>query len=134
MEAGNWVQLSPTVMWADRITTRNSTGITPYRIAFGQECLLPHPSPNRLGGVADRKAMERAENESRFIGLTGKPTGLLLMRIAFSDRENSPPRSNSMMTSCYLTSGLDTPILAPSNPQNGFSWFTDTLRKEAGGT
>ena len=31
----------PLVLWADRITTRASTGFTPYRLVFGQDCILP---------------------------------------------------------------------------------------------
>ena len=86
-------------------------------------------------GVADRKAMERAENERvGLLALRASQLDFFLMRIAFSDRGNSPPRSNSMMTSCYITSGLDTLILALSDPQNGSSWFADTSRKEARGT
>jgi len=36
-----WVTNLPFVVWADRITTRVSTGFTPYRLVFGQECVLP---------------------------------------------------------------------------------------------
>lgn len=28
-------------VWADRITTRASTAFTPYRLVFGQDCVLP---------------------------------------------------------------------------------------------
>jgi len=36
-----WIKNLPFVMWADRITTRVSTGFTPYRLVFGQDCVLP---------------------------------------------------------------------------------------------
>ena len=36
-----WVKNLPFVVWADRITTRVSTGFTPYRLVFGQDCFLP---------------------------------------------------------------------------------------------
>jgi len=36
-----WVKNLPLVLWADRITTRASTGFTPYRLVFGQDCVLP---------------------------------------------------------------------------------------------
>jgi len=29
------------ILWADRITTRASTGFTPYRLVFGQDCIVP---------------------------------------------------------------------------------------------
>jgi len=36
-----WVKNLPFVLWADRITTRVSTGFTPYRLVLGQDCILP---------------------------------------------------------------------------------------------
>ena len=36
-----WVKNLPLVLWADRITTRASTGFTPYKLVFGQDCVLP---------------------------------------------------------------------------------------------
>jgi len=36
-----WVKNLLLVLWADRITTRASTGFTPYRLVFGQDCVLP---------------------------------------------------------------------------------------------
>jgi len=36
-----WVKNLPFVVWADRITTRVSTGFTPYRLVFVQDCVLP---------------------------------------------------------------------------------------------
>ena len=38
---GDWVSLLPLVLWADRTTTRQSTGVTPYRLLYGYECVLP---------------------------------------------------------------------------------------------
>lgn len=38
---GKWVRHLPAVLWADRITTRRSTGFTPFHLVFGQECVLP---------------------------------------------------------------------------------------------
>ena len=29
------------VVWADHITTHASTGFAPYKLVFGQECILP---------------------------------------------------------------------------------------------
>jgi len=37
----NWVKNLPFVVWANRITTRVSTRSTPYRLVFGQDCVLP---------------------------------------------------------------------------------------------
>jgi len=36
-----WVKNLPFVVWADRITTRVATGFIPYRLVFGQDCVLP---------------------------------------------------------------------------------------------
>ena len=41
MPDGNWPAHLAAVSWADRIMVRKSTGMTPYRVVFGQECLLP---------------------------------------------------------------------------------------------
>ena len=38
---GTWPQHLAAVSWADRITVRKSTGMTPFRVVFGQECVLP---------------------------------------------------------------------------------------------
>lgn len=38
---GNWVDHLASVSWADRVTVHRSTGMTPYRVIFAQECLLP---------------------------------------------------------------------------------------------
>ena len=37
----HWVKHLPAVLWADRITTRRSTGFTPYKLVFGQDCVSP---------------------------------------------------------------------------------------------
>jgi len=36
-----WVKNPPFIGWANRITTRLSTGFTPYRLVFGQDYVLP---------------------------------------------------------------------------------------------
>ena len=36
-----WVANLALVIWADRITTRASTGYSPFRLVFGQDCVLP---------------------------------------------------------------------------------------------
>ena len=38
---GTWPQYLAAVSWADRITVRKSTGMTPFRVVFGQDCVLP---------------------------------------------------------------------------------------------
>ena len=35
-----WVKNLPLVVWADCITTRASTGFAPYKLVFGQDCIL----------------------------------------------------------------------------------------------
>ena len=37
----HWVEHLPAILWADRITTRRSTGFAPYKLVFGQDCVLP---------------------------------------------------------------------------------------------
>ena len=36
-----WVEHLLAVLWADRVTTRRSTGFAPYKLVFGQDCVLP---------------------------------------------------------------------------------------------
>ena len=36
-----WLKNLPLMVWADRITTRASTQYAPYRLVFGQDCVLP---------------------------------------------------------------------------------------------
>ena len=36
-----WVKNLALVVWADHITTHASTGFAPYKLVFGQECILP---------------------------------------------------------------------------------------------
>src|SRR5205807_8510275 len=49
-------------MWGDRINVWRSTGVSPYRLAFGQECLLPVDLAEETWGVLNWKVVERAEN------------------------------------------------------------------------
>ena len=59
----NWPAHPAAVSWADRITVRKSTGMTPYRVVFGQECLLPVEIAMESWRVVDWLRMERAENK-----------------------------------------------------------------------
>ena len=36
-----WVKNLPLVVWADRTTTCTLTGFAPYKLVFGQDCVLP---------------------------------------------------------------------------------------------
>ena len=36
-----WIDHLPAVLWADRITTRRTTGYAPFRLMFGQDAVLP---------------------------------------------------------------------------------------------
>ena len=40
-DLSNWVQVAPYCFWADRVTTRRSTGHTPFYMAHGVEALFP---------------------------------------------------------------------------------------------
>lgn len=37
----HWVEHLLAILWADRVTTRRSTGFAPYKLVFGQDCVLP---------------------------------------------------------------------------------------------
>ena len=41
VKKGNWAEKLPQVLWAYRTTERNSTGETPYSMAFGTEEVIP---------------------------------------------------------------------------------------------
>ena len=36
-----WVWNLALMLWADRITARASMGFPPYKLVFGQDCILP---------------------------------------------------------------------------------------------
>ncbi|KAD3067186.1 hypothetical protein E3N88_35066 [Mikania micrantha] len=38
---GKWAEELPFVLWADRTTTKNATGQTPFSLVFGSEAVLP---------------------------------------------------------------------------------------------
>ena len=38
---GKWAELLPFVLWADRTTSKNATGQTPFSLVFGCEVILP---------------------------------------------------------------------------------------------
>ena len=60
---GNWPAHLASVLWADRITVRRSTERTPYRVVFGQECLLPVKIAMESWRVVDWSRVERAGNK-----------------------------------------------------------------------
>ena len=60
---GNWPAHLATVSCTDRITVRKSTGMTPYRVVFGQECLLPVEIAMESWRVVDWLRVERAGNK-----------------------------------------------------------------------
>ena len=59
---GSWTDRLPGVMWADRVTVRRSTGKTPYRVAFDQDCLLPIDVEEGTWEVMDWRSIETSEN------------------------------------------------------------------------
>src|SRR5437588_3793274 len=59
---GTWPQHLAAVSWADRITVRKSTGMTPFRVVFGQECLLPVELATESWRVVEWRTVERADN------------------------------------------------------------------------
>jgi hypothetical protein len=40
-DKSNWPKYLHAVLWADRITTKRTTGQSPYRLVYGQDCVLP---------------------------------------------------------------------------------------------
>ena len=59
---GNWPANLASVSWADRIMVFSSMGMTPYRVVFGQECLLPVEIAMESWLVVDCLRVERAGN------------------------------------------------------------------------
>ena len=41
----NWPTTLPNALWEDRVTLKNSLGVSPYTLAYGKEVILP---PNIL--------------------------------------------------------------------------------------
>ena len=60
---GNWPAHLAAVSWAEQITVRKSTGMTPYRVVFGQACLLPVEIAMESWCVVDWLRVERAGNK-----------------------------------------------------------------------
>ena len=60
---GNWTVQLTTVSWADQIMDRKSTGMTPYRVVFGQECLLLVEIAMESWRLVDWLPVERAGNK-----------------------------------------------------------------------
>ena len=60
---GNWPAHLASVSWADQITVCKSTGMTPYRVVFGQKCLLPVQIAMESWRVVDWLHVERAANK-----------------------------------------------------------------------
>jgi transposase InsO family protein len=59
---GRWPLHLKTVLWADRTTTRKSTGFTPFQLVYGRQCLLPielHLSTWQI--LCDRSPKTRAD-------------------------------------------------------------------------
>ena len=40
-DINNWPKYLNSVLWADRITTKRTTGESPYKLVYGQNCVLP---------------------------------------------------------------------------------------------
>jgi hypothetical protein len=59
---GTWPFHLAAVSWADRITVRRATGMTPYRVIFGQDCLLPVELEQESWRVVEWWQVERADN------------------------------------------------------------------------
>lgn len=57
-----WVDHLAAVAWADHITVRRSTGVTPFRLVFAQECLLPVDLALETWRIVDWESIADAEN------------------------------------------------------------------------
>lgn len=51
----------PTMLWADRVTTRRSTGFAPYKLVFGQDCVLPVETEAMTWAMIDWKWVQTRE-------------------------------------------------------------------------
>ena len=65
----DWVDLLPAVMMAYRSSVHKSTGFSPYRLMFGEECTLPMdigPAATVAGGpVKDEKGLRPTDGPSQ---------------------------------------------------------------------
>jgi hypothetical protein len=62
---GTWPNQLAAVSWADRIMVRWATGMTPYRVVFGQECLLPVELEQESWQVVDCGGWNERETQGR---------------------------------------------------------------------
>ena len=51
----------PAVLWADRITTRRSTGFAPDKLVFGQDCVLPVETEAMTWAMVNWKQVQTRE-------------------------------------------------------------------------
>ncbi|XP_042465843.1 uncharacterized protein LOC122048323 [Zingiber officinale] len=69
---GNWVEELPSILWAYRTTPRESTGLTPFHLVYGNEAVVPIeigvPSVRRI--LYDEGNTERRLAELDFISET----------------------------------------------------------------
>ena len=56
-----WVEHVPAVLWVDRITTRRSTGFAPYKLVFGQDCMLPVETEAMTWAMVNWKQVQTRE-------------------------------------------------------------------------
>src|SRR5258706_6969144 len=56
-----WVQHFPAVLWADCVTTRQSTGFALYKLVFGQDCVLPVEFQAMIWAMIDWKRVHTKE-------------------------------------------------------------------------
>ena len=59
---GNWVDHLAAVSWVDRITVKRTMGMTPFRVVFGQECLLLVDLAPETWMVMERETIQTATN------------------------------------------------------------------------
>ena len=61
-EPNKWVDHFNALLWADRVTVRMSTGYTPFRLLYGQDCILPIEKTAISWAMVDwRKVQTRAD-------------------------------------------------------------------------
>ena len=90
----NWVRNLHAILWADRTTVKRTTGMSPYRINYGNDGVLPIELANPTWQIVD---VERAQSTAELLALRARQlqrrdedleeTALFLRRMRESHKE-----------------------------------------------
>jgi hypothetical protein len=65
----NWVRNLHAILWADRTTVKRTTGMSPYRIKYGNDAVLPIELSNPTWQILD---WERAQSTAELLALRAR--------------------------------------------------------------